>query len=119
LAITDKEYKYWIERSGGTMSQHVSTLEEQLTRMVIFSLGNEYYGIDAAVVQEIRRMEAITPIPRTSESILGVINLRSQVIPVLCLRRCFGLPVMELPKTARIIVVEHGDTKFGIVVDAV
>lgn len=93
--------------------------DEQLTRVVIFTLGDEYYGIDAAAVQEIRRMELITPIPRTSEYILGVVNLRSQVAPVICLRRRFGLAEVEHTKYSRIIVVEHGDARFGLVVDSV
>lgn len=95
------------------------TPEEELTRVVIFTLGEEYYGIDAAVVQEIRRMEMITPIPRTSEYLLGVVNLRSQVAPVICLRSRFGMPEIELTKNSRIIVVEHEGTKFGLVVDTV
>jgi len=97
----------------------ISTQEEQLTRMVIFTLGDEFYGIDASMVQEIRRMETITPIPRTNPYLLGVVNLRSQVVPVMCLRSRFGLPAIAHTKTSRIIVVEHGEAKFGVVVDAV
>jgi|SRR5690554_300868 len=100
-------------------SQALTSDEQQLTRVVIFSLGREFYGINAAFVQEIKQMEKITPIPRTPDYLLGVVNLRSQVIPVMDLRRRFGMPDAKKTKRSRIIIIECGETKFGIVVDIV
>lgn len=90
--------------------------EEQL---VIFELANEVYGVDISRVQEIIRMTTITRLPRAPEFVEGVINLRGKVIPVVDLKKRFGLEEGERTKSSRIVVVDVGDHTIGMVVDAV
>jgi len=90
--------------------------EEQV---VVFQLLDQVYGVDIALVHEIIRMEVITKIPRTPDFIEGVINLRGRIVPVIDLRRRFGLEKAEKTATSRIIVVEIDRNMIGMVVDAV
>jgi purine-binding chemotaxis protein CheW len=94
----------------------MAELEEQL---VVFDLGNEVFGVDISRVQEIIRMQAITPVPGASVFIEGVINLRGKIIPVVDLHRRFGLPLSQASNSSRIVVVQTNGHVVGMVVDAV
>lgn len=86
---------------------------------VIFSLGEEHYGVDIFQVREIIRVPPVTKIPGAPEWAEGVINLRGGVIPVLDLRKRFGMPPAPKDADRRIVVVELGEQNIGIVVDGV
>lgn len=88
-------------------------------QLVVFQLNDETYGVDIGHVQEIIRMQNITPIPRTPEFIEGVINLRGRIIPVIDLHKRFRLPQAELTSNTRIMVVEMGRVTVGMIVDSV
>ncbi len=90
--------------------------EEQL---VTFSIGKEEYGIPVMKVQEINRLTEITNIPRAPEFIDGVTNLRGSVIPVINIRKIFGLPTKESDDRTRVIIVELGGVRTGMRVDQV
>ncbi|MFN3480202.1 MAG: chemotaxis protein CheW [Thermodesulfovibrionales bacterium] len=95
----------------------VATFPEVL-QLVTFKLGDEEYGIDILKVQEINRMTEITSMPKAPFSVEGVINLRGKVIPVVNLRKRFGLDLKEIDSQSRIIVVDIGST-VGLIVDSV
>lgn len=84
-----------------------------------FALGNEEYGLEILKVREIIGMMDITIVPRAAGHVRGVINLRGKVIPVVDLRRRFGLPDVEQTDETCIIVVYVGEAEIGIVVDRV
>lgn len=88
-------------------------------QLVIFSLENEQYGIDTAQVKEIVRMEEITPIPRCPQFIEGVLNLRGQILPVVCLRKRLALSARTDTTATRIVIVDAQELKVGLIVDAV
>jgi purine-binding chemotaxis protein CheW len=88
-------------------------------QLVVFQLGAELYGVEIARVHEIIRLQSVTRVPRSPDFVEGVINLRGKVIPVVDLRRRFGLPVAEHTRASRIVVVEIGDQVVGIIVDGV
>lgn len=88
-------------------------------QLVVFQLGAELYGVDIARVHEIIRLQTITRVPRAPSFVEGVINLRGKVIPVVDLRRRFGLPIGEHTRATRTVVVEIGDQVVGIIVDSV
>ena len=88
-------------------------------QLVVFELGAELYGVEIARVHEIIRLQTVTRVPRAPAFVEGVINLRGKVIPVVDLRRRFGLPSAEHTRSTRIVVVEIGDQVVGIVVDGV
>ena len=92
---------------------------EELLQLVSFNIGEEEFGVDILKVQEINRMPEVTQVPNAPEYIDGVINLRGKVIPVIDLRRRFGIERKEHDKNTRIIVVDLSGTVVGFVVDAV
>jgi purine-binding chemotaxis protein CheW len=94
----------------------VTGREEQI---VVFKLAEQTYGVDIGAVAEIIRMESITRVPRAPEFVEGVINLRGRIIPVIDLRKRFGLPEGEQTRQSRIIIVEIGGMTIGMIVDAV
>lgn len=84
-----------------------------------FKLGAEEYGIDILRVQEIRSFETPTRIAHSPAHVLGVLNLRGVVVPVVDLRLRFGLPDAGYDGFTVVIVLNIGSRVFGIVVDAV
>lgn len=93
-----------------------------MQQLVVFTLTAETYGIDINRVREIIRVPVITRVPRTPAFIEGVINLRGGVIPVIDLRKRFGLAPPaegELEDGGRIVVIEMGEWTIGMIVDGV
>ena len=86
---------------------------------VVFRLAGESYGIEIFRVNEIIRLREITPVPRTSQHVRGLVNLRGKTIPVIDLRSRFSLPASEETDSSRIIVVDSDSGQIGVVVDAV
>lgn len=88
-----------------------------------FMLADEEYGVDILKVQELRGWEKVTPIPNTEAYVLGVINLRGIVVPIVDLRRRFRMPPKEFSSTTVVIIVKvkgkDHERVIGIVVDAV
>lgn len=93
--------------------------EKEVLQLVTFRLGQEEFSLDILKVQEIIRHMELTRVPRTPDFVEGVINLRGRVIPVLDLRKRFGLPDAEDTSATRIIVVEVGGVTVGLKVDGV
>ena len=97
--------------------------DQDLLQLVSFEVGAEEYAIPILAVQEINRMMAITRVPQSPPFVEGVINLRGKVIPVVDLRKRFGMPVKEHTGEERIIVVEvqgHNEARvIGFTVDKV
>jgi purine-binding chemotaxis protein CheW len=87
-------------------------------KYLTFVLAEEEYGVNILRVREIINLLDVTPIPQTSDFVQGVINLRGKVIPVLDLRRRFGMGAAEPTEHSCIIVVDVG-TLVGMTVDAV
>lgn len=92
---------------------------KEVLQLVTFRLGNEEFSLDILKVQEIIRHMDLTRVPKTPEFVDGVINLRGRVIPVLDLRKRFGLPKGENTNETRIIVVDVDNRTVGLKVDAV
>ncbi len=86
---------------------------------VVFRIGNESYGVDVDSVVSIIKMQEITRVPHAPEFIEGVTNLRGAVVPILDLRRRFGLPSEKPGPNTRIMIINADDTHAGLVVDAV
>jgi len=91
----------------------------EILQLVTFRLGNEEFSIDILRVEEIIRDMDLTRVPKTPDFVEGVINLRGRVIPVLDLRKRFGLPAEEKTNETRIIVVDVDNKTVGFKVDAV
>lgn len=86
---------------------------------VTFSLAEETYAIDVLQVQEVLRMTEIAPVPGVPDYILGIINLRGDVVTVIDARRRMSLPAREPDDVSRIVVIDVDRQNVGILVDAV
>lgn len=89
------------------------------SQFVTFQIGEEEYGIDIMLVQEIIRYKKSTRVFNTNPVIEGVINFRGKVIPVINMRRKFNLPEGEYDEFTVIIVIEVDKKTIGMVVDRV
>ena len=88
-------------------------------QLVVFRLHIEEFGVEITDVREIVKPRHITRLPHVADYIEGVPNLRGEVIPVICLRKRFGLEPQEETQDTRIIMLEINDGMVGFIVDAV
>ncbi len=93
--------------------------EDQVTQWVTFNLDQEMYGINVMNVQEVLPCAEIAPVPGAPPFVLGIINLRGNVVTVIDTRMRFGLPTMEDMSKTRVVVIEANDQVAGILVDSV
>jgi len=85
---------------------------------VIFKLGKENYAIDISVVKTIEKLINFTRVPNSEEYITGVINLRGEVIPIINLRKKFGLNNEFENENSRIIITSDNNISVGLLVDS-
>jgi purine-binding chemotaxis protein CheW len=88
-------------------------------QLVGFHIDGEEYGLDVLRVHEIIRAQHLTRVPDSGDLIDGVMNLRGKIVPVVALRRRFGLEPAPIDKQTRIIVVETRGAVLGFIVDSV
>lgn len=91
-------------------------LEEEV-RICLVSIGEDYYAIPVSMLTEILISQKIFPVPTTPPHVLGVINLRGNIVPIVDIRPALGLPQQSDP--AQIAVIKHGAVTLGIIVDNV
>lgn len=87
-------------------------------KVIVFSLGNEEYGVEVEKVKTIERVQHLTRVPRTPVFVKGVMNLRGVVVPVIDLRGRFGLEESAYTDSTRIIVVAVNELEVGMLVDS-
>ena len=105
--------------ASATDARGAATSDAELLQLVSFVVGNEEFAVPILAVQEINRMMQITAVPQSPPFVEGVINLRGKIIPVIDLRKRFGMPPAEDSSDARIIVVEVAQRVIGFTVDRV
>lgn len=93
--------------------------DDPVIQWVTFRLAGETYGINVMQVQEVLRYTEIAPVPGASNHVLGIINLRGNVVTVIDTRVRFGLPRGEINDNTRIVVIEANTHVIGILVDSV
>ncbi len=112
-----------MSNAGQAPETQVSLADRIAGKYLTFDLAEEEYGLEILRVREIIGLMDITPVPKTPDYVLGVINLRGKVIPVVDLRLKFGLPYKDPDDRTCVIVVEvateGGTVQMGIVVDRV
>ncbi len=87
--------------------------------VVEFLLAHERYAVESAYVREVYPLENLTPLPCTPAFVLGIVNLRGEIVSVIDLRKFFDLAQTGLPDLNKIIVLESGNMVFGILADAI
>ena len=105
------------ERAEETHKAGAQELSE--IQLVTFMLGDEEYGVPISQIQEIDRLGKVTKVPKAAQFIEGITNLRGEVIPVLDTRKRFDLQAKPSDDRTRIVIVDLGGVKTGLVVDSV
>lgn len=96
-----------------------ATEKDPVIQLVTFCLEEESYGINVMQVQEVLRVSEIAPVPGAPSYVLGIINLRGNVVTVIDTRSRFGLPPGEITDASRIVIIESEKQVVGILVDSV
>lgn len=92
---------------------------ERPTRWVTFQLAGETYAVNVLSVHEVLKNAELTPVPGAPESVLGIINLRGNVVTVMEGRQRFNLPSVPMSEASRILIVEVDEQVVGLLVDSV
>jgi purine-binding chemotaxis protein CheW len=95
------------------------TEDDPILQWVTFLLDGEVYGINVMQVQEVLRYTEIAPVPGAPSYVIGIINLRGNVVTVIDTRDRFGLMPADVTENTRIVIIESYDYVVGILVDAV
>lgn len=93
--------------------------DDPILQWVTFRLDDETYGINVMQVQEVLRYTEIAPVPGAPMYVLGIINLRGNVVTVIDTRQRFGLKVDKVTDNTRIVIIEAEGQVVGILVDSV
>ena len=96
-----------------------SVAGDEVIQLVTFRLKDETYGINVMQVQEVLRVTEIAPVPGAPPYVLGIVNLRGNVVTVIDTRSRFGLPSTEVDDASRIVIIESEEQVVGILVDSV
>jgi len=114
-----------VRLKGNSMSQ-VSVAEiqkedgtDEVLQWVTFQLESETYGINVMQVREVLRYSEIAPVPGAPDHVIGIINLRGNVVTVIDTRSRFGLMPGEISDNTRIVIIEADKQVIGILVDSV
>lgn len=97
------------ERVAG--GEHIEVVE--------FVLAYERYAIESRYVREVYPLENLTPLPCTPAFVLGIVNIRGEIIPVIDIKKFFDLPEKGLPDLNKVIVLHDSDMIFGILADSI
>jgi len=95
----------------------IDVLPEEEMRICLFSMGEDSYAIPVDLLTEIIISQKVFPVPTTPSHVLGVINLRGNIVPIVDIRPALSLPVQSTP--SQIAIVKHDTMTLGIVVDNV
>ena len=99
-------------------SDNQKTTREEL-QMLTFSLDKVSYGVNVHQVREVKNFQGVTPIPYAPDYVKGVTNLRGQVIPVIDLRKRFGMGEKKDAENTGIMVIVQDKQPIGVMVDSV
>jgi len=102
------------------MSVNIENIDnDQVLRWVTFQMDKEVYGINVSQVREVLRVSEIAPVPGAPDYVLGIINLRGNVVTVIDTRKRFGLSSVDPDDASRIVIIDVDSQQVGILVDSV
>lgn len=92
---------------------------QSMLEVLEFRLANERYAVESRFVREAQPLEDLTPLPCTPAFVLGIVNVRGRIVPVLDIKKFFDLPEEGLTDLHRVIVVQGGGLELGLLADVV
>jgi purine-binding chemotaxis protein CheW len=87
--------------------------------VVEFVLGSEHYGIESSHIREIYPLNEFTPLPCTPSFVLGLVNVRGQILSVINIKKLFDLPEKGLTNLNKVIIIRANHMELGILADAI
>jgi purine-binding chemotaxis protein CheW len=90
-----------------------------MLELLEFRVGSERYALEIRHVQDVHPLRDLTPLPCTPPFVLGIVNVRGRILPVLDLKKFFELPEQGLTDLHRIILVQGNDLDFGLLADVI
>jgi purine-binding chemotaxis protein CheW len=96
-----------------------ASAESAMLKVLEFRLASERYAVESRLVQEVHPLRDLTPLPCTPAFVLGIVNVRGRMLPVLDLKRFFDLPERGLTDLHRIILVQGNDLELGLLADVI
>lgn len=97
----------------------METTVEAIQQFIVFKLNEQLYGTSIQNIQGIEKMKPVMRVPKVPKCVRGVMNLRGEIIPVICLRELFKLEPKDYTDKTRIIIVKIEDAMVGLIVDEV
>lgn len=95
------------------------TTQKEFMEIMEFSLASETYGIETAFIREVYPLKDFSPLPGTPSFVLGIVNLRGQIISVIDLKKFFNLPEKGLGELNKVIIIQNERMEFGILADVI
>jgi purine-binding chemotaxis protein CheW len=99
--------------------QEPDQCEQDRLEVIEFVLANEKYAVESSFVREVYPIRELTPIPGAPPFVLGVTNVRGQIVSVVDLKKFFGLPEKGLTDLSKTILISDGEMEFGLLADTV
>jgi purine-binding chemotaxis protein CheW len=118
LAYADKK-RILKARARLLAQEAITEIATEHLNVVEFLLSYERYGIESSYVREVYPLREFTPLPGTPSFILGIINLRGQILSVIDIKKFFDIPEKGLTNLNRVIIVRNDSMEFGILADTV
>jgi len=97
----------------------MSTVQEHLGQIVVFIIAEQRYALNLATVKRIVRVVEVTHLPKAPDIVLGIINVQGRIIPVINIRKRFGLPEREINLSDQLIIAQASKHGFALLVDKV
>ncbi|MFA5371548.1 MAG: chemotaxis protein CheW [Sideroxydans sp.] len=120
-APTTEDTQRILKERARTLAREAVSAEaaDASIEVIEFLLAHERYAIASEYVREVYPLEDITPLPCTPAFVLGIVNLRGEILPVIDIKKFFDLPEKGLTNLNKVIVLESADMVFGILADEI
>jgi len=120
-APTTEDTQRILKKRAQTLAREAVSAEaaDASIEVIEFLLAHERYAVASEYVREVYPLEELTPLPCTPAFVLGIVNLRGEILPVIDLKKFFDLPEKGLTNLNKVIVLESADRVFGILADVI
>ncbi|MEW5913983.1 MAG: chemotaxis protein CheW [Thermodesulfobacteriota bacterium] len=92
---------------------------QESLKVITFLLASETYGLESTFVRGVHPLKDFTPLPGTPPLLLGIVNLRGQIVSVVDLKKFFSLPEKGLGELNKVILIGDGQMEFGVLADVI
>lgn len=121
LKPTPEERKKILEARAKAIAPGAEKKEisENFIQILIFLLAYETYGIELFYIREVLQLKELTAVPCTPQFVLGIINVRGEILSVIDIKQFFDLPAKGLTELNKVIIIDNNQMSFGILADSI